>query len=583
MVAIYQASQTIYDIFDKVTVLYEGRQIYFGSTTAAKDYFLRQGWYCPPRQTTGDFLTSVTNPQERKAREGMESKVPRTPEEFERYWRLSPEYNALMKDIGAFERGLRDKGDETISQFRQQKNYEQAKHVRPKSPYRISLAMQVRLNTKRAYQRTWNDISATMIVTVVNTVMALIIGSVFYGTPDATAGFYAKGSVLFMAILLNALTAITEISTLYAQRPIVEKHSSYAFYHPATEAAAGVLADIPVKFVTATVLSLVIYFMAGLRRQPAQFFLFFLINYVSIFIMIALFRTMAAITSSVSQAMTLAAVLVLALVIYTGFFIPVSSMHPWFSWIRWINPIYYAFEILVANEFHGRDFTCSNVFPPYSPPVGDSWTCVALGAVPGKSTVSGDDFIAANYGYSYSHVWRNFGILIGFLLALMAVYFMTTEINSATSSTAEALVFQRGHVPPSLQKSSTQRSKDMERPTVSTQISNSAEDTEVKAIPAQRDIFTWRDVVYDIKIKEESRRLLDHVAGWVKPGTLTALMGVSGAGKTTLLDVLAQRISVGVVTGNMLVNGQPLDASFQRNTGYVQQQGKSNVQCEFRI
>jgi ABC-type multidrug transport system ATPase subunit len=49
-------------------------------------------------------------------------------------------------------------------------------------------------------------------------------------------------------------------------------------------------------------------------------------------------------------------------------------------------------------------------------------------------------------------------------------------------------------------------------------------------------------------------------------------MGVSGAGKTTLLDVLAKRVSIGVVTGDMLVNGKPLDTSFQRKTGYVQQQ-----------
>ncbi|KAK5268334.1 GTPase-activating protein, partial [Exophiala xenobiotica] len=49
-------------------------------------------------------------------------------------------------------------------------------------------------------------------------------------------------------------------------------------------------------------------------------------------------------------------------------------------------------------------------------------------------------------------------------------------------------------------------------------------------------------------------------------------MGTSGAGKTTLLDALAQRTNIGVLTGDMLVNGQPLDASFQRKTGYVQQQ-----------
>lgn len=43
-------------------------------------------------------------------------------------------------------------------------------------------------------------------------------------------------------------------------------------------------------------------------------------------------------------------------------------------------------------------------------------------------------------------------------------------------------------------------------------------------IQKQTAIFTWKDVVYDIKIKKEERRILDHVDGWVKPGTLTALM-----------------------------------------------------------
>jgi ATP-binding cassette, subfamily G (WHITE), member 2, PDR len=49
-------------------------------------------------------------------------------------------------------------------------------------------------------------------------------------------------------------------------------------------------------------------------------------------------------------------------------------------------------------------------------------------------------------------------------------------------------------------------------------------------------------------------------------------MGVSGAGKTTLLDVLASRTTMGVVSGEMLVDGRPRDSGFQRKTGYVQQQ-----------
>lgn len=43
-VAIYQASQSVYDRFDKAAVLYEGRQIYFGPADKARAFFERQGW-----------------------------------------------------------------------------------------------------------------------------------------------------------------------------------------------------------------------------------------------------------------------------------------------------------------------------------------------------------------------------------------------------------------------------------------------------------------------------------------------------------------------------------------------------------
>ncbi|GME28651.1 ABC transporter-like protein [Neofusicoccum parvum] len=570
-VAIYQASQAIYDVFDKAVVLYEGRQIYFGPTGAAKQFFEEQGWYCPPRQTTGDFLTSVTNPGERQPRKGMENKVPRTPDEFEAYWRQSAAYKALQAEIDEHEQEF-PVGGEVVSQFQENKRLAQSKHSRPTSPYLLSVPMQVKLNTKRAYQRIWNDKAATLTMVLSQIIQALIIGSLFYGTPAATQGFFSRNAAIFFGVLLNALVAIAEINALYDQRPIVEKHASYAFYHPFTEAVAGVVADIPVKFAMATCFNLIYYFMTGFRREPSQFFIYFLISFIAMFVMSAVFRTMAAITKTVSQAMMFAGVLVLAIVVYTGFAIPESYMVDWFGWIRWINPIFYAFEILIANEYHGREFTCSGFIPAYPNLEGDSFICNMRGAVAGERTVSGDDYIWANYKYSYSHVWRNFGILLAFLFFFMFIYFLAVELNSSTTSTAEVLVFRRGHVPAYMTENPKGNANDEEIAAPDAAGRAGAEGGDVNMIPAQKDIFTWRDVVYDIEIKGEPRRLLDHVSGWVKPGTLTALMGVSGAGKTTLLDVLAQRTSMGVITGDMLVNGRPLDSSFQRKTGYVQQQ-----------
>ncbi|KAH7062844.1 ABC-2 type transporter-domain-containing protein [Paraphoma chrysanthemicola] len=571
-VAIYQASQSVYDQFDKAAVLYEGRQIYFGPADMAKSYFERQGWYCPPRQTTGDFLTAVTNPTERQATKGMENKVPRTPEEFEKYWRESQEYKNLLEEIKDFEAEFPLNEQGPLQSLREQKNFIQAKHARPKSPYLLSVTMQVKLNTKRGYQRIWGDVASSATQAGLNLVLALIVGSIYYGSSSGSSSFQGRGSVLFLAILFNALTSIGEISGLYAQRPIVEKHNSYAFYHPATEAIAGIVADIPIKFIQATVFNIVLYFLAGLRYTPGQFFLFFIVTYMATFIMAAIFRTTAAVTKTASQAMAGAGVIVLILVIYTGFVIRIPQMPVYFGWIRWINPIFYAFEILLANEFHGVNLPCDQFIPsgPGYDISGNSFICNVQGAVAGQTFVSGDRFIELSYSYSWSHVWRNFGIMWAFLIFFMVTYFIAVEINSSTTNTAEQLVFQRGHVPSYLLKDN-KKSSDEESKGVATAGETEAAG-DVSAIEEQKGVFTWRDVVYDIEIKGEPRRLLDHVSGFVKPGTMTALMGVSGAGKTTLLDALAQRTTMGVITGDMFVNGKPLDPAFQRSTGYVQQQ-----------
>ena len=78
-------------------------QIYFGSTTAAKAFFVDMGFFCAERATTGDFLTSLTNPAERVVREGCEHIVPRTPDEFAARWLKSEDRSKLMQEIENFE------------------------------------------------------------------------------------------------------------------------------------------------------------------------------------------------------------------------------------------------------------------------------------------------------------------------------------------------------------------------------------------------------------------------------------------------------------------------------------------------
>ena len=87
-----------------------------------------------------------------------------------------------------------------------------------------------------------------------------------------------------------------------------------------------------------------------------------------------------------------------------------------------------------------------------------------------------------------------------------------------------------------------------------------------------RGVFTWENVNYHVPVSSgTSRQLLSNLCGYVKPGTLTALMGASGAGKTTCLDVLAQRKNIDLASGDIFVNGRPRGSDFARSMAYAEQ------------
>lgn len=331
------------------------------------------------------------------------------------------------------------------------------------------------------------------------------------------------------------------------------------------------ICDLPAKIIVTLTFNTTVYFMANLRREADHFFIFLLFSFTVTLCMSMMFRTIAAFSRTISQAMAPAAVLILLLVVYTGFAIPVRDMAVFLRWFNYLNPIAYAFESLMVNEFHGREFGCSIYIPSgpgYENVTPDQQSCSVKGAVTGRSTVNGGNYISTTYEYEHGHLWRNLGIILAFMIFFLFTYLAGTEYIAAARSKGEVLLFRKKH----LQKMRKQGVDGEAIATGRPVVAQNATSEKLAAIQKQTDIFMWRDVCYDIQIKKEHRRLLDHVDGWVKPGTLTALMGVSGAGKTTLLDVLASRVTMGVVTGDMLVNGQQRDESFQRKTGYVQQQ-----------
>ncbi|GJC88861.1 ZEB2-regulated ABC transporter 1 [Colletotrichum liriopes] len=574
-VAIYQAPQEAYDLFDKVIVLYEGRQIFFGKSTDAKPYFESLGFQCPEQKTTADFLTSMTSSSERAVHPDWKGPTPpRSPDEFARAWKDSQHRRKLLAEMDNFEREFPFGGD-THKQFSATRRAHQSKRQRSSSPYTLSFLQQISLNLWRSFKLLISEPWMTVTMLTTNFFESLIISSIFYNLPPTSSSLYKRLLLIFYTILINAMGSILEILTLYSKRKIIEKHARYALYHPSAEAVAAMVVDLPYKLVNSLFINIPIYFMTNLRRESAGPFFFFLLISFSITVsMSMIFRFLGSVTKTTSQALAPSAVILLALMLFSGFAIPQAYLSDWIGWIRWINPVFYAQESLALNEFVGRNFSCSEFIPGgigYDTSSGGATerVCNIGGAISGANFMNGEDHLRVVYDFVNSHRWRNFGIMLAITVFFMIMYLVAVELVSSERSKGEVLLFKRRAL-----KNVKRGSNDGEnlggnqpRPVV-----EKAEDSDISDLAKQTSVFHWKDVCYDVQVKGETRRILDHVDGWVKPGTLTALMGVSGAGKTSLLDVLASRVTMGVVSGEMLVDGHLRDSSFQRKTGYVTQQ-----------
>lgn len=212
-------------------------------------------------------------------------------------------------------------------------------------------------------------------------------------------------------------------------------------------------------------------------------------------------------------------------------------MHPWLKWLIWINPVQYAFEALMANEFSGLQIQCE---PPYVVPNGPSaipthQSCAIQGSTPDSLIVDGSKYIKTAYTYSRSHLWRNFGIITGWFLFFVFLTMLGTEIQKPNKGGSSVTVFKRGEAPKAVTETIEQKRPPADEESIEKATSPPGNDNDeaankIQDIAKNTSIFTWQNVNYTIPYKGGQRQLLQGVNGYVKPGRLTALMGASGAG-----------------------------------------------------
>ncbi|KAE9382722.1 hypothetical protein BT96DRAFT_740381, partial [Gymnopus androsaceus JB14] len=401
-VTLYQAGEGIYDMFDKVMVLSQGRQVFLGPPTEARAYFESLGYKSLPRQSTADYLTGCTDPNERRFAPGKSvGDVPSTPSALENAY-LSSRYVQDNKDA-AEEYKLAmatDKADQEA--FRLAVAADKKKGVSQNSPYTLGYTGQVRALIVRQFELRLQDKFQLYTSFALNIALGLVIGGAFFALPTTSAGAFTRGSVLFFALLTVVFDAFVEIPVAMLGRPILRKQTRYSMYRPSALALANTFADMPISFTRLLLFNLCVYFMSDLHRSAGGFFTYHLFNFVTFLTMQGFFRTFGQLCTNFDSAFRVAAVFMPNFVEYTGYFLPVSSMKRWLFWIYYLNPIAYAWQGIMENEFMRISLTCdgASIVPrngqgvtKYPDGLGNNQVCTLFGALPGSTTITGHDYI----------------------------------------------------------------------------------------------------------------------------------------------------------------------------------------------
>ncbi|KAK9907686.1 hypothetical protein WJX75_008105 [Coccomyxa subellipsoidea] len=575
LVSLLQPAPEVYNLFDDVLLLTDGQLMFHGPVHEALPFFASLGFNCPVRKDPASFLQEVTTPKgqvlyasdELRQQRGLDRKG-KAALSSGRLLVSCEEISAAFWDT-QWGRAMRDELDH--KPFRPEDGHPAAL---TRKAFALTWWQAVGVLLDRQWKLTVRDgaLVRGRIIQVV--VMALIIGSLFNGqkpTAEDARNFFG---VSFLSMMFLSMGAMPEMGITFASKPVIFKQRDNKFFPPSAYALSLLLVRIPFQLVEAALFTAVVYFWVGFHAAPSTFFTFYLICIATMLQMSAVYRLLASACPNTDIGTAAGGVVLLVLIVTSGFAIVRTAIPPWWIWAYWISPFAYGLRAIVINEM-----------------TAPSWSYADATTPPG-STVGIQGLQSFGFQTERMWIWIGIGFNMGLALLLtlasgIALTFCnpvkmrpTTAADEAAAKSAAASVEIR-------QKRTERFIRSARLRKVHAHVDVEAMGADgagnlASSLPFIHISLVYRNLQYFVAMpgkkvvgedgKRQRLELLKPLSGSAVPGQLTALMGGSGAGKTTLMDVIAGRKTQGEIKGEILVNGFPKEQkSWARVVGYVEQ------------
>ncbi|KJE97267.1 ABC transporter [Capsaspora owczarzaki ATCC 30864] len=582
MAALLQPSKELYELFNQVCILSQGRITYFGPRGRVLDYFASLGLHCPENMNPAEFLAQCCDHPEKFV--APEVSVGLDIDFFVDKFHQSDLYAALGRRLW---KGVAPK------------ECPPAAHIDEFGKYPLELWRQFKLTLSRAMKMQVRDPTAFKARIGRGIMTAVLFATVFLQLGDNQRDSRNKLGVISTAVGHFGFMGGAAIPQLLAERDVYLLQRKSKYFQPFAYFLAVNLADFPGLLLETMIFVCVIYFAVGFVSTASAFFYFMFMCIGSALWSTTYARALSAMIPTISLANAIIPSSIVLCFLFTGFILSPSAIQDFWIWMYWLSPMHYTYEGLALNEFSGRTLYCepNELIPPTSSPLYS--LPFSAGGFNGTQVCplpTGDKYlmsVGAQLGDSW-HTWDIILIYVYWLFFLVVSFFAVKYTRESHSynphyESKEALRHRRELLSRKMIErreeanafaQEMQEQKDLylgEGRTESVAAATAAAAVVSRLQPNQKAFLEFSNLKYDVQTKDENNKeftktLLQDINGYVKPGTLVALMGPSGAGKTTLLDVLGDRKTSGQITGSIKINGGPRNEFFKRISGYCEQQ-----------
>ncbi|PXF46399.1 ABC transporter G family member 2 [Gracilariopsis chorda] len=540
----------VYSLFDTLCLLDQGQLLYFGPTGDAEGYFNSLGLYRPQHRSLPDFLSTIADPLiQTEYLDGPNSLLQEQTtarldtDNLATKFRESEHFAKLQDTIASVKAQPRD------DTLRPKEHIEKigAKRVLQSPRYQIAAL------ARRQWRHIMSIRRSFLAEVLQNLVLGLLLGSIFWQLPDTAGGANSRGGILFLILLLIGLSSLAKIPVRFEEKEVFAKQKAASFFDAWPYLLTQAIFDFCQELIKTAALVIPVYLMAGLNLGgSAQRLLYCLLIIVMVSLtMISMTRFVVAIFDDAESASGFAGVLTIVLVLLNGYLKTPTEIQGYLIWIYWIDPLHYAFEALLINEYDGLNFKCTleERIPANSNIPAEFRVCPVS---------TGEQYLEDTFGITNDKIFRLYFFLV--LLGFQVLFFLLSAYTTARTK-------PKGHPQREISQSSASSVRPNDKDAVAIDVQNS---------PSQgphKNRFTFTDMSYSV---DDGRKvLLNKVTGNAVGGKVVLLMGESGAGKTTLLDVCAMRKTLGKgtsVSGEVRLNGRVLDKkALAHLSGYCEQ------------